>query len=248
MTSREQGTRWTENSRSSFGFTLVELMLALSIAAVLLGLVFSLYFTVSRTVDGQRDRRAGATAMMYALDRLARDLTSALPVPGHREGGFLLETEDSARGPISRVVFCTTRALPSYTGEAQDLLDEERDPRDQRDTRWFEIVEVAYWLEYAPRERGRLMRTERPLVGPEALEPARTNVLAVGVDQFHVRVRPENEWVDAWEIKADDEEAVWPRAARIDLVPDDRARGARPQTVDVLIPTGRVIEPADQAR
>ena len=218
-------------NRNSSGFTLVELILAVSIAVLLLALIFSLYHTLSRTVDDQEARRTGGAAMLYALDQLTRDLSSALPVPGHEEGGFLLETTEGARGAMSHVTFCTTRYAPGF-GEERDL-------------RWFEIVEVSYWLEYEPRERGRLLRTERPIIGPEALEPPRTNVLATGVDVFHVRVRGEEDWVDAWQTAHDDEEMEWPRAARIVLEPDDRARGARPNTVDVLIPTGWTIEPEE---
>lgn len=227
--------------RPPLGFTLIELILAVSIALILLGLVFSLYHTLSRTVDDQRARLTGGTAMMHALEQLTRDLMSSMPVPGYDEGGFLLETEQAARGPSSHVAFCTARFRPANESP-RDPADDPPDPREARDLRWFDIVEVTYSLEYAPRERGRLIRTERPLTGPAALEPARTNVLATGVDQFHVRVRHEDEWVDAWEVDPDDEEAEWPRAARITVDPDDRARGAHAQTVDVLIPAGWTME------
>lgn len=230
-------------NRKSSGFTLIELMLALAVAVVLLGLIFSLYLTLSRAVDDQHARRAGGAAMIHALDRLTRDLTSALPVPGHDEGGFMLETQDAARGPSSRITFCTTRPTGFRNESEQDASAEREVSGMERDGRWFDVVEVAYWLDYTPRERGRLIRTERPLLGPDALEPARTNVLVTGVDGFHVRVRRKDEWVDAWELDLEDEDAGWPSAARITIEPDDQAKGARPYNQDVLIPTGWVIEP-----
>ena len=234
-----------ENRKSINGFTLVELLLAVSLAVVLLALIFSLYLAVSRAVDARRERRDGGAAMVHGMERLSRDLTGALPVPGYDEGGFLLETERASRGSSSRLVFCTTRGrspsevLGRRASEEAEAMGLERDPR------WFDLVEVVYWLEYQPRERGRLMRSERPLVGPEALEPARTNVLATGVDVFHVHVRSEDEWVDQWEADPDDRETQWPRAARITLEPDEHAQGARALTMDVLIPTGWIIEPTN---
>lgn len=232
----------TYSDAVSTGFTLVELMLALSIAVVLVGLIFSLYFAVSRTVNEQHDRRTGGTAMILALEQVTRDLVNATPVPGYDEGGFLLETEEGARGPASQLTFCSGRARRAPTGETHDLAETETEDSTARDLRWFEVWEISYRLEYAPRERGRLIRTERPIVGPESLEPPRTNVLATGVDQFHVQVRQDDDWTDTWTVDPHDEQATWPRAARITLMPDNRVRGGQTQTVGVLIPVGWTIE------
>ncbi len=119
---------------------------------------------------------------------------------------------------------------------------------DEGDLRWFDLLEVTYHLERKPRERGRLIRTERPLVGPGSLDPARTHVLAEGVNAFHLRVRIDGEWIGEWAREAGDDASGWPTAARIHLVPDDDMRGARPKTVDVLIPTGLTFELDDEGQ
>ncbi len=230
----------------STGFTLVELMLAISIAVVLVGLIFSLYFAVSRTVEDQHERRTGGTAMILALEQITRDLVNAIPVPGYEENGFLLETEEAARGPASHLTFCSARTRPAPTGETGDPAETETGDHPARDLRWFEVWEISYRLEYAPRERGRLIRTERPIVGPEALEPPRTNVLATGVDQFHVRVRQDDDWTDTWTVDPHDEQATWPRAARITLAPDTRVQGGQTHMVDVLIPVGWIMERTEE--
>ena len=225
-------TTWRGRTRAAF--TLVELVLAVSVAALLITLLFSLYLTLSRTVDDQHERRIGGVALVRALDRITQDLISAQPVPGYEEGGFSLDTQDGARGPASSVSFCTART-ETWGADA-----------DERDLRWFELLEVTYHLERKPRERGRLIRTERPLVGPGSLGPAQTHVLANGVNAFHLRVWIDGEWTGEWTREADDDEGGWPTAARIHLVPDDDMRGAQPQTVDVLMPTGLTFEPDDE--
>lgn len=215
---------------SSSGFTLVEVILAVSIAALVLASLFALYFATSQSVDAQSERRAGGASMSRAMDRLTRDLSNALPVPGYDEGGFALTKGEPEHGDGSVLRFCTARRTDPFDGDTRAL-------------RWFEIIEVDYRLERAPRERGKLVRTERPLVGPGAISPPSTNVLAVGVDGFEVQIRQGAEWVDEWVVELGDDQAEWPRAARIQLIPDARARDARPYAVDVLIPTGWTIAP-----
>lgn len=226
------------------GFTLVELILALSIAVVLVGLIFSLYFAVSRTVNKQHERRTGDTAIVLALEQLTRDLTTTMPAAGYEAGGFLLETEEAARGYASHLTFCSARSRSAPMDTTREETDLDDTASNAWDLRWFEAVEITYRLEYAPRKRGRLLRTERPIVGPEALEPPRTNVLATGVDQFHVQIRHEDDWSNSWAADPHDhEQAAWPRAARITVVPDQRVGGGKTRTVDVLIPVGWTIVP-----
>lgn len=215
------------------GVTLIELNLALAIAAVVAILLFSLYATLSRSASGQQARRRGGAAIAQALAVIAQDLTLAMPIYGHPQGGFALSTEEGPRGPLSQVAFSVPR------------LDE-LPPTDPLDLRWFRAVAVEYHLEQRAGDRGRLVQLERPLIGPEALHAARTNVLAIGIDQFHIQVQVDDDWVDAAVCDPDDWENMnWPRLGRIRLVGDRHIRGQREHEVDVVIPAGWTFTPAD---
>jgi len=210
------------------GFTLVELLLAVGIAATVLALTFSLYFAARRTADEQTRRRAGMPALHLALDQLVRDLTSLQPVPGHETGGLNLITEPGLRGSHSELSFVRSRPAPP-AALAHDL-------------RWAELIEIRYTLEAAPGLPGRLVRAERPLLGPGSLADPVATTIALGIDSFQVELRRGTEWQDQWQVEADAELYQWPQAARVTLWPDQGRRDRQPRSVDVLIPTGWIIE------
>lgn len=201
---------------SSGGFTLLELLPALVVAALTLGVLFALYFTVSRTVQGQQSRRQAAAGFL-AADRLVRDLVNAQRLPGYEEGGFTLEAgEGMTSGLILR--------FPS--AQRVDVI-----PDADRDGRWYAWSEVSWGL-----DRGSLWRASRALVGPESLEPAVTNRLVEGVESFSVWVRVDDEWHDAWTTDASDE--VWPVAARMRIVVQSNQQSERVVDVETVIPGG----------
>lgn len=211
------------------GFTLIELGLAISVGVLLLGVLFSFYVMVSRTVAAQQDRRRMAGAD-HALEQLTRDFLGIRRFSDHDAGGFLLVAEDGRRGSRSRLSFCTVRPV------------ERRPVSETTDRRWMELVDVEYALEEAPREPGRLIRIERPLAGPDAMNPPLTNRLVEGIDRFIVEVRVDDEWTRDLHVPADDLDHAWPVAARIRIEPARGAADARPREIQVLLPAGWRIE------
>ena len=208
------------------GFTLVEVVLSVSTGVLLVAMLFSLYLMLSRTVDDRQARQRGEGQILLALDRLHRDLTGALPVPGYETGGFALQTEGTAGEGSSVVSFVTVRPEPGAPPGSP----------------WSERVQVGYRLDADPAARGNLLRTERPLTGPGALDPPATNVLARGVTSFQLLVRVNEDWEADWTALPGTDTA-WPRAARVTLDPGGDAPGGQARTLDLLIPTGWVIEP-----
>lgn len=218
-------------SGAASGFTLLEVILAIAIAVVLSGFIFSLYMTLSRSVDGHQGRRAGGAALAHALHQVAHDLTGAQPVFGYPAGGLELTTQEGPRGPMSVIRFSTPRA---------DGLPDQRED----DLRWFRLVNVEYQLRTHPQERDELVRRERPLVGPNALIDPVETVLAVGVDSFQVELYVDNEWVDAWSVDvAEEEPEKWPARARIRVHGDQRTRGERQHELEVPMPVGWTFAP-----
>lgn len=203
------------------GFTLVEVLLAVAVAALVLVLLFSLYRALVNTVDQYRSRRDAGTALAGAVDQLTRDLMSGRPVPGYDEGGLTLDTEQAAGRTMAELTFCTTRPGRPM-GDADDL-------------RWSEVVTVSYRVDRVAGGRNRLLRVTRPLVGPEALLPAQTNVLALGIAHFALTLYIDGEWQEDARLKPDER---WPQAARMTIEADDQTSGERLFSTDVMLPVG----------
>jgi type II secretion system protein J len=208
------------------GFTLVEVVLAVSTGVLLVAMLFSLYLMLSRTVDDRQARQRGEGQILLALDQLHRDLTGALPVTGYEESGFTLQTEGPAGVSSSVATFVTVRPEPGAPAGSA----------------WSELVRVGYRLDTAPAARGHLLRTEQPLTGPGALDPPVASVLARGVSGFRLQVWVNEDWVEEWTALPGTDN-VWPRAARVTIEPDPDAPGGAARTLDVLIPAGWVIVP-----
>ncbi|GEM_PF-2810126 len=211
------------------GFTLPEVLTAVTLAALLLGVLFSLYWSVTRTVNEQAERRQGGAALDAALERLVRDLQGAQLAPGYEEGGLELQPQADAAARSSTLELCTTRPVAGW-GEP-------------RDARWFEVVNVRYWVESDAPGGGKLLRSERALAGPESTTGGTTNTLFHGVTQFTVEFYGEDDWVDEWQIDPDEENPSWPRAARIQLEPSTGIRGVNLTTVETVIPRGWSFSP-----
>jgi prepilin-type N-terminal cleavage/methylation domain-containing protein len=214
--SRRAGTVHRRLSRS--GMTLIELILAIALASLVVTLVFSVYRTVSTTLQGQDDRRRGADAVADAVQKIARDITCTFAPESDEACKFTLEKGDSAPA-ASQLSFCTA------------VL-----PEGETDLRWFELHRVAYHIGKDSKGGVVLYRENRPLAGPGAFSPPVTNVLATSVESFHISVYNGSEWNDEWGTA----EAGCPRAARIELTAT-YGTGTKTFQTEVLIPVGNSV-------
>ncbi len=207
-------------------FTLPEVLLAVAIAAVLLGVLFSFYWGIARAVTHQEARRRGGEALAMALDGVVRDLQGALLAPGYVQGGLQLRPPAAATGASSVLELCTTRS-----GGGPGL---------GQDARWYEVIQVRYEVvPTADSPSGTLLRVEQALAGPDALNEPVTNRLFTGVAQFEVDFRHAvNDWTNEWAIAADDENPAWPQAARVRIQPERAVRGVGPTATETLVPVG----------
>lgn len=201
------------------GMTLIEILLAAAIAALIVALVFSVYHTVSVTLQGQQERRRGPDAAAAAVERIAHDLECAF------------SSEDQA---------CALTLVPaaeSGTGSSEVSLCSAVVPEGERDTRWLDLEQVVYRLQGAPAADRALVRESRALAGPGALAPPVTNVLAEGVEQWLVRVYDGAEWKETWPLEGSPR---FPRAARIEVV-CRQGSGTRAFQTSVFIPAGNSV-------
>lgn len=207
-------------------FTLPEVLVAVAIATVLLGVLFSFYWAISRAVWQQEARRQGGDALATALDRVVRDIQGALLAPGYESGGLRLRSPDAVTGTSSILELCMTRS-----GGGPGL---------GQDARWYEVIQIRYEVvPTADSPSGTLLRIEQALAGPDALNDPVTNRLFTGVAQFEVDLRrAANGWTNEWSLAADDENPVWPQAARVRIQPGREVRGVGPTATETLVPAG----------
>lgn len=205
---------------SRSGMTLIEILLATAIAALVVALVFSVYHTVSATLRGQQERRQGPDAAAAAVGRAAHDLECAFAGANDPACAFTLVPADESDTGGSEISLCSAVAEEG-----------------ERDTRWFALERVAYRLQGAPSGPRELVRESAALAGPGAYAPPVTNVLAGRVEQFLVRVYDGEEWKEAWPPESG---TRFPRAARIELV-CGQGTGTRAFQTSVVIPAGNPI-------
>jgi type II secretory pathway component PulJ len=198
--------------------TLIELILAIAIASLVITLVFSVYRTVSVTMQGQGERRRGADAVADAVQRIARDIACTFAPKSDEVCKFIL-TKDASAPTVSQLSFCTAVM-----------------PDNETDLRWFELHRVAYRIGTDSKDAVVLFRENQPLAGPGAYAPPVTNVLARDVESFRVSVYDGSEWKDEWSSV----DAACPRAARIELTAR-YGSGTKTFQTDVLIPVGNSV-------
>lgn len=201
--------------RSRHAFTLIEVLLALAIAATVFTLAISLFTTTSRTLRGQEQRISGELRTLEAYTRLEKDLLQTVPALGHSNLVFQLEAPASKDG-FSRLRFTSLQRL---TGE--------------EDLRWTEIIRVDYFVN----EEGELIREAKRDTGP-ALFPGSRELLLAEVTEFQIEALQAGQVYPNWPQK--DEEAL-PTGVAVRLSVADR-KGA-PMQGRILIPAGLVIEP-----
>lgn len=206
------------------GWTLIELLLAIAIGALVITLLFSAYHTLMTALERRAGSGSTAAEAAAVLDAIVDDLSRIVPPDQDEDCGLRL-SRDKTRDMVENLALCA--AQPG---------DEQIDPR------WFDVTVIEYRLEQ--RAIGHtLLRLARPDVGPGSEDPPVTNVLHHQVAHLDIRLFHEGEWVDAWD--SEDEDAL-PRAARIEIALENAAGQAETLATEVFLPVGAVIEPTLQ--
>ena len=207
------------DSRTKYGWTLIELLLSVGIALFIVTLLTSIYHTVLSVTQGQLARR-GQDQARQALSDLGRDLQTAYDPEGDTTCQLSSTNMDNASEGF-RLSFCTA------------VLNE-----NETDLRWFNVVRVHY--ETAKNEFGtRLLRVTTPMVGPGSPMPPVTNELVNQVRSASVFLFDGENWVGAWSA-ADPPKR--PKAARLVL---SVGNGSRPKelSTEIFLPSGAIVSP-----
>lgn len=193
----------------------------MTIAGLVLLVLFLVYRTTLAAVDLQDRRRAGSTRAARALDHLSADLRRLLPQPEDAARALQLATNPD-NGAV-RLEFCAALLEPTADGGNEVTV--------QR-------------IRYASLPTGGLFRITRAvaaLTGPEPPGGPPTNVLVQAAAGFGVALFDGEEWRDQW---MGEEAPAPPRAARLSIQLPGAAPGPDMYRTDVFLPASAVVTAA----
>jgi len=193
------------------GLTLIETMLAMAIAVVVIGLVYSTYHAALRVSRGHLVR-SGEQAAFRALGTMASELTSGTTVESSDDPPLLL-WQDSTNS-ASVVTF--------YMAESKDNGSD-----------WFSIRRVSFFVAMTNAEQA-LIRRVRDITGPTTNLLQQEEILLRNVATLDIVALEDGEWVEEWGGEH------WPEALRISLATVDGSVASNLST-EVYIPVGNVV-------
>lgn len=169
----------------SKGFTLLEVLLALTILAVIMTSIYGSFSTSGRNVERAEEVRDGTDRARTLIARLANDIANACIIGGMSETFFYgkkFETEEGKRRLDS--IHLTT-------------LTNWRKP----DSKEMELWEVGYFFQERPDGKGRvLMRKEKRELSTAVLprEGGVDYMLTDAVQALQLRYYNGAKWTDEW--------------------------------------------------
>ncbi len=247
-------------SRRVGGFTLLEMLVAISVLTVVVGIVYATFASVTTSMDIARDN---ADRMSYGM-ALRRNLTDNLgavyaDAAGKREEFQLVGTDESGRfGPADTLRFCTSLpmagayALPGVMKTVQYHLVQSSD---------VDAEATGYPGDDPERPGMALLITESPLAYQEGLEGAVSGSdklakvqRAIPVASFDVLYFDglSQEWKQDWD-SLNEQRLPWAVWVRVNLPRSEQERAAdnaagvdltETPDIDVMVPiaTGAGIQ------
>jgi general secretion pathway protein J len=198
-------------ARANAGFTLVEVMIAVAITALIGALVAGSFRQVSRAGDLVRSQRERYAAARLALTRLARELSMA----------YLSDHFDRAQARERPTVFQGREDELLFATMAHERLFRDAKESDQ------EVLE--YLVDADPDHPGEeaLFRRSKPRIDGEPERGGRRDLVAGRVTGFRVQYwdTTRKEWVREWSTRSTEHQNDLPSRVRIELevkLPDDR--------------------------
>jgi len=196
-----------DTRRNQAGFTLLEVMIALSILAGMSLMIFasSSQFLNSKTNTEARDD--AHHSVYLALNRMCRDLEMAFIVSSKDLLGQTFDGDLGFMGKEDRVDFVNF----SHTRYVQQAKESE-------------VAEISYYMEAMPDEPDKkiLMRRESTVVDKNLQEGGRSFAMLEGISDVQFEYfdskggeSQKGEWKKTWDTKSTDAAGRLPRAVRI---------------------------------
>ena len=172
------------------GFTLLEVLVAIAVLAVMSSLLYGAFSGLKRTKEGVERINDRQREARLAMARMVRELQSAFisthePVPPTR--------------PIQKTIFKGASGIPGdridFTSFAHRRLE--------RDSRESDQSEISYYLASNPEKPGvvDLLRRESAIIDLYPERGGRLDVMATDVDLFDVAfLEPQTiQWIETWD-------------------------------------------------
>lgn len=199
------------------GFTLVELMLAITLVALMMVVVYGVVVSTIHAQERIEEVTLGTEVGPVILNQVRQDLEAAF-VPDAEKDWFVGLQKQASDGDRDRLDFAT--AVLSYGTEDGAA-----------EARFHPVNETGYQVVDNPKRPGEgiLMRRLDPFIDDEPLKGGRLTALYDRVKSFDVKYWDGEQWQEQW--ASAPAEGQLPRAVKIDLkvlVPD---RGTKEGTV-----------------
>lgn len=210
--------------RASLGFTLIEVILALAIAAVVLVAVNGLFYSALRLRERSLDAFEAAQPLQRTLAILQQDLANLVP-PGGTLGGVLqtTPTNTAVRPGLASPEFRTA------TGRVDDTAP------------WAEVQKVSYLLAdpattSTNRGQGRaLIRSVVRNLLPSGMDEYDDQWLMEGVESLNFSFYDGTQWWTTWDSSS--QTPPFPLAIKVELQPAATTRyGDLPDLVELVVP------------
>lgn len=195
-------------TKKSSGFTLIEVLLALALSALLLTTVYWTYFSINRSIEAATEGHEAMDTGRSLIDLLKRDIR------GITAGRFpLIATNEEIEGQKAGTIdFATTAHLGPDT---------------------HQLTRVGYALVQDTNGKKILIRRQTRNLRDEVVEFEMISELSKIVESFSLVFYDGTDWVDNWDSKA---KGALPKHVRITLDISDRKGETRTFTVEEAIP------------
>ena len=213
--------------QSTHAFTLIEVLLAVSVFAIVLAAINSVFFGALRLRNKTVQSFETALPLQQALSFIQKDLEGIM-LPGGRLAGTFTTTVQSSN---NNNVFIGERVTPDIftaSGNVGELA------------RWADVQKVAYFLasptnrNVAPNGKDLVRQVTRNLLSVN-VEEQESQYLLTGVETMRLQYYDGMTWTDTWDSSTS---TNLPGAIKVQIVlGDDRIGSSRdPAPIELVIP------------
>lgn len=208
--------------RDREGFTLIEMLLALAVSAIVLAGIGGVFYSAMRLRERTTALLDSTAPLSQALDILRRDLKGTLPPSGGLAGDFRSGALNIGLGQNYGLSFSTTTGVISDKapwGDVQEVIYELRDPVTRNSSGGKDLVRAV----------------SRNLLSTTALEWDEQLLLS-NVDKLEFYSYDGYDWRSSWDTSLSETNLPSAVMVRLQLAGQSRSEDARQQPIEIIVP------------